>query len=200
MKYFAGVIFVLLAFIASFSSAKAEDAQPLPAPSPDKAQIVFLKPMGGAWGAFASGIVDVKGSDLEVLGVMHGNVKMIAEVAPGEHRFLAASYGGSAGHFLDANVEAGKRYYVVVRFIFGQGFQLRPVRRTGPSDFNATNPDFPHWLSDTKPAEPKAGEVSAFENNKKMLAKALAVAQRQWDARTAEQRAELTLTPDDSLP
>ena len=199
MKNFVSLIFVLLAFMASFGSAKAEDAQPLPAPSPDKAQIVFLKPMGGAWGAFAAGIFDVKGSDTEILGVMHGNAKMTAEVAPGQHRFLAASYT-NVGHFLDANVEAGKRYYVVVRFIFGQGFQLRPVRRTGPSDFNATNPDFPHWLSDTKPVEPKAREVSAFGNDKKRIAKSLAAAQRLWDAKTAEQRAELTLTPEDSLP
>ena len=49
-------------------------------------------------------------------------------------------------------------------------------------------------------AEPKAGEVSAFGNDKKRIAKSLAAAQRLWDAKTAEQRAELTLTPDDSLP
>jgi hypothetical protein len=198
MKYFVNVVLVLLALLASSGAASAQDAQSLSPPPADKAQIVFLKPMGGPWGSFSAGIFSLNGADRELLGVMGGNSKLVVEVSPGQHRFMSEMY--SVAHLLDANVEAGKRYYVVVRFIYGNAFQLRPVRRTGPSDFNATAPDFPHWVSDTKISEPKASEMSSFARKKQKIDKAQARAQQVWDGKSAEQRAELTLTPDDSLP
>ena len=52
--------------------------------------------------------------------------------------------------FLDATVEAGHRYYVLARFIYGHGFQLRPLRPSAPAttEFSTANPKFKEWLAD----------------------------------------------------
>ena len=197
MKHLAYAVIFLLALLAVASPAVAQDARSLPAPSADKAQIVFIKPMGGPWGSFDTGIFELKDGDRAVLGVLDGSSKLAVEVSPGEHRFMA--FTGFVAHFLDAKFDAGKRYYVMARFIYGAGFQLRPIRRTGPSDFNATAPDFAHWLSDTKISVADAKRAAWFESKKKRIDKAQANAQKLWDGKTPEQRLELTLSPDDSL-
>jgi hypothetical protein len=42
--------------------------------------------------------------------------------------------------------------------------------------------------------------VNSFASKKHKIDKVQARAQQEWDGKSAEQRAELTLTPDDSLP
>ena len=197
MKHFINTMFVLLAFVASLGAVKAQDARSLPAPSSDKAQIVFLKPMGGPWSGGGTGIFELKDGNRTLMGVLPGNSKLVLEVSPGEHRFM--SFTVKFAHFLDAKVEAGKRYYVLARFIYGSGFQLRPIRRAGSSDYNATTPDFRQWLSDTEIAKPSEKRAKWFERDKEYIDKAQVTAQKSWDRHTAEEHAELMLTPDDSL-
>lgn len=195
MKGFNRAVFSVVAF---FSMVCIASAQALPAPSPDKAQIIFMKPMSGAWGAMNTAIFDAKADGNEQLGVLDGGTKLVVEVSPGEHRFMSATM--SLVHLMDAKVEAGKRYYVVARFIYGNGFQLRPVRRTGPSDFNAQSPEFPKWVSGTKVAAPSAKEVDYFVRKKDKIAKSRAMSEEIWSKKSDSQRAELTLVPEDSLP
>lgn len=193
MNRFFAVVLAVFALILVARPALASDSEP-PA---GQAQIIFLKPMGGAWGAFNTGIFEVKPEGRELLGVLGGNSRIVINVSPGEHRFMA--YTVSFAHFLDANVEAGKRYYVLARFIYGSGFQLRPIRRTGPSDYAATSPDFPGWVSDTRSSDPTAKEISWFERSSVKIDKVQAKAQANWTAKTAAQRLELTLVPADSI-
>ena len=57
-------------------------------------------------------------------------------------------------HYIKADVAAGKRYFVLVRPIHGYGFQMRPLRKHGTTDYNTAAAEFPAWLQDTVRVEP----------------------------------------------
>jgi hypothetical protein len=66
--------------------------------------------------------------------MLGSKVNIVQNVDPGKHLFIAHTV--SFSHFLEADVEAGKRYYVLLRFIYGRGMQLRPIRTSGDSEFS----------------------------------------------------------------
>jgi hypothetical protein len=103
-------------------------------------------------------------------------------------------------HFLDVNVEAGKRYYVLVRFIYSNGFQLRPLRPSGPSDYTVKNEKFPSWISETSFVDKTPESDAFFEKHKEAVAKSQADGWMAWLEKTPVERAELTLNPQDAIP
>jgi hypothetical protein len=103
---------------------------------------------------------------------------------------------------MEANVEAGKRYYVLLRFIYGQGMQLRPLRTSGTSVYSVNSPDFPQWQAITTryvEKTPAADEAFAKDKPNEFLDKAQAKALENWAAHTDAERAELTLNPGDAV-
>ena len=166
-------------------------------PPPDKAQIVFLKPVRGIYGAMPAAIYEVDGDTRKLHGVLNEDARLVVEVAPGKHRFMANMM--AFAHFLDADVEAGKRYFVVTRFIYAQGFQLRPVRPGTASDYDAGQPTFARWLADTSvlPVQPR--QLAWFAKKDAKIAKAQVKGEQAWLRKTDAERAELTLRPGDAL-
>jgi hypothetical protein len=179
----------------AFTKPTAEQA--IPAPAPDKAQIVFIRATGAMIYSFLSILYEV-GPDKDLLiSPMKNKSKVVHEVAPGEHVFL--SHGPIWAHFMKANVEAGKRYYVLVRAVHGRGFQLRPMRKDGTTDYNTSVPQFAEWLRDTERVE--AGEafepyMTKFQKN---LDEVRAKGFEEWKTKTPAQLAELTLNPADGF-
>lgn len=51
------------------------------------------------------------GDSIKLVGIASSGTKIQYEVAPGEHSFVV---GGQSSHYLKANVQAGKSYYVRV--------------------------------------------------------------------------------------
>lgn len=164
------------------------------APSSDKAQIVFLKPanMGGD----PVGIFDVDASGRRYLGGLPRQSRIAVDIAPGRHRFM--SYYGKHAHFLDAEVEPGKRYFVVLRYIYGQGFQLRPIRPSA-AHWTAEHPKFATWLAETSVVKPRKNAERWFVERRPMVQRAQDEAQASWERKSDTQRDELTLRPDDAL-
>jgi len=171
--------------------------QTLAPPPADKAQIVFLEPINAIQGMFPVGVYEVHGSERTLLAQLASHTKSVQLVTPGHHVF--ASNPGGVAHIMEADVAAGKRYYVLMRFIYAQGMQLRPIRPTGPSDFSVANKDFAEWVSITRFVDKTA---AADEHEKKFdtyLVKAQAEAQADWLKKTPAQRAELTLNVGDAI-
>jgi len=160
-------------------------------------QVVFLRPKGGSAGGGRTRVFERGPGGSKELGGFKGESKLVVNVSPGEHRFMANTL--SKVHFLDAKLEAGKRYYVLARFIYGNGFQLRPVRRDG-SDYSAATPDFAQWLQETPTIAPAAVDTAWVEHFTPLTDEAIAHAQKGWDLKNEWQRSELTLRPEDSLP
>jgi len=173
--------------------------QGLPPPPPDKAQVVFLEPINSIQGLVPVGIYEVNDNSRTLLAITGAHSKVAVSFAPGHH-LLMANHSGMIAHYLDANVEAGKRYYVLVRFIYGRGFQLRPLRPSGPSDYTVLHKDFPTWISGTRFVENTRDGNDYFEKIKDTVTKSQAEGWNTWLTKTPEERAELTLGPKDAVP
>src|SRR3954470_17955496 len=123
-------------------------SQVIPAPPADKAQIVFLEPVNKIQGFFPVAIFELDGDARTLLAVTGSMTRTVLNFEPGPHRLMSTNLLTKV-HFLDATVEAGKRYYVLVRFLYNEGFQLRPIRTTAVSDFNMVGADWKEWIANT---------------------------------------------------
>lgn len=171
--------------------------QTVATPPPDKAQIIFIQPFKPVFGeAHLTGLYEVKGEKKEMLGVLASQGRLVKLVEPGQHLFMTHGFGAS---LLRANVEAGKRYYVFSRFVAYVGYQLRPIRKTGPSDYNATIPEFRQWAA--LPLMELTTEGTGLYSRHLMAGvdKSYTYAWESWQRKTDAERAELTLNPDDNL-
>jgi hypothetical protein len=203
------LVLIALAVLASTGvAAKKEKPKPwvaeapnyvLAAPPADQAQIVFVEPINKIQGMFPICILDVTGDQQKLLAMSWWKGKTVALLPAGKHLLYAPS------HIMEANVEAGKRYYVLLRFIYAQGFQLRPIRTSGTSPYRTTSPDFQKWLKETRWVEktPEAdlvcGESTADAATAAATANGVQNAQNNWQAKTAAEAAELTLNPEDAV-
>ncbi|HSI37831.1 MAG TPA: hypothetical protein VK946_02045 [Methylotenera sp.] len=172
--------------------------QNLPPPPQDRAQIVFLEPINSIQGMFPVGIFEINDNNRTLLATTGAHSKVALLFTPGRH-ILMANQPGIAAHFLDANVEAGKRYYVLLRFIYANGFQMRPLRSSGPSDYAITNKDFPRWISETRFVDKTTDSDAFFEKYNEAVIKSQTSGWKTWLAKTPQQRAELTLNLEDAI-
>lgn len=123
--------------------------------------------------------------------------KLVVEMEPGKHLFMA--HTGAMTHFMTADVAAGQRYYVLVRFIYGMGFQLRPIRNGGASDYSSLNPDFQEWVRDTAIAPSSSQRANRYVRQEEKVAKHREAGWQAWLRKTDAERAELGLNEDDSF-
>ncbi|MEA3195070.1 MAG: hypothetical protein QOD26_3403 [Betaproteobacteria bacterium] len=198
LRFVASSAFLLLAACVTPAPplfAPAAD-QTTPPPPADKAQIVFLSP--GNLFSMLGHVYEVKGGQKELLGTVGPKTKMVVSVVPGNHLFMSNSVG--FGHFLDANVDAGKRYYVLMRYVHGRGLQLRPIRNEGGDpEFATGNPKFREWLTETQIVTKTAETDGWLEKYKSFADDAQTRGWKEWQEKRPDQRAELTLNREDSV-
>ncbi|RRS02888.1 hypothetical protein EIP75_18185 [Aquabacterium soli] len=198
---FAAALLTLLAGCATeppkpfFTVSQVQQVAP---PPPDQAQLVLLEPINSIQGMIPVGIFSVKDDTASLIATTGARSKAVINLPPGRH-MLMANQGMGVAHFLDANVEAGKRYYVLVRFIYANGFQLRPIRLTDESDYSVKNKNFPLWLQDTNLVTSTEESSLYFSKYKENVDKGQASGWKNWLAKTPSERAELTLNPQDAI-
>lgn len=180
---------------APFAVAAPEAA--LPPPPAGMAQIVFVMPKNLFVDTAYVGLYDIHGPENTLMAMVPSHGKTVQLVTPGHHQFFSAF--GAQNHLMDADVVAGKRYYVLMRFIYAGGFQLRPIRTSGPSDYSAKNKDFASWVSSTHFVDKTAEADAWYANHRQYVNEALAAAQVVWGKKSAEQHAELTLNANDAF-
>jgi hypothetical protein len=172
----------------------------LAAPPADQAQIVFVEPINKIPGLCPDAIYEIAGDQrTQMLAVSWWKGKTVALFPPGKHLLFATP--GGLGHVMEANVEAGKRYYVLLRFIYANGFQMRPLRTSGTSEYRTTSPDFAKWIKETRWVEktPDAEPFFAAERVQAAMNTGQQTAMNNWQAKTAAEAAELTLNPEDAV-
>jgi len=169
----------------------------IPAPPADQAQIVFLEPINKIQGMFPAGIYVIEGDQRRLVNVTSWKSKSVANLPPGKHMLLSSH----VGHLMEANVEAGKRYYVLMRFIYANGLQLRPIRPSGTSEYRVNGPHFPKWIKQTERFVQMTPEADAyFGTFGSAVDQALQKARENWQAKTPAEIAELTLNVEDAVP
>lgn len=89
-------------------------------PDEEHAVITFLRPSGEGL-SIRLAIWD----DKQLVGVLNARSAVQYKATPGEHIFI-----GLAGttFYLKSNLEAGKKYYVLVRPMSYRGFELDPIK------------------------------------------------------------------------
>jgi hypothetical protein len=175
----------------------AASDQTLPPPPADRAQVVFLHPGGGLIALFGH-VFELNGEQRQYIGTLGAKTKLVYPVAPGHHVFMSNSVG--FGHILEADLEPGKRYYVLLRYVHGRGQQLRPIRNAGGDpQFTTGNPQFRPWLAESQVIHPTA-EAEAWQTQYKSFHDdAYARGWKEWQEKRPDQRAELTVNREDSV-
>ncbi len=200
MMRFVLCVLALLAFVAPGQArdfVKVSATQSVPAPEPDKAQLIFLRPSSNPIFALYTMLSEVTPDGDRFISAIGTGSKVVYSTAPGRKMFV--SNDGMRVHFMDADLEAGQRYYVLVRPVYGNGYQLRPIRREAGSDYSMANPDFKQWVTKTKRVEALGSEVPMPPRALPQLAKARAIGWTEWEAKTPAEHAELTLERADAV-
>lgn len=198
LRVLLAVVFsiIIVGCAAPFVFNQPAKSNSIPDVESGKAQVVFLRPSNGVMGAFAAIVFDVtKGGD-EIIGVAPAESKFVVNLEPGTHRLFSTN--GLQGHMMDMNVVSGKRYYVLVRPIYGNGFQLTPLKHDATLDLSQVSAEFPLWKSKTKMVETSEGANQWYVKFKDNISKAKEKAVAEWNEKNDSQRAQLTLTPEDA--
>jgi len=127
------------------------------------------------------------------LGLIANKRKFVLDLPPGDHVLMIGKM--PLCDFLQVSVLPDKRYYAVVVSRWPDGTTLRPVRHQGEGYLYGTK-EFLGLLEYTTIAG-RAPESMIKEESEK--AEAVYPAKwAQWSAKTAEQKAALTIRPEDS--
>ena len=97
-----------------------------PQPAADKAVVVFMQPSSQA-GGVASSLFELRRDGDRFVGILRYQQKVAYVAEPGRTRFMVVSRGAE---FMDAELEAGKTYYVLLspQTAGTVWFSLRPIR------------------------------------------------------------------------
>jgi hypothetical protein len=128
--------------------------------SQDESAIIFFRPsiFGGA---IMAPIAEYDDNKLKFVGILSGNSKIFYKTTSGIHHFVV---GGESSELLEANLDAGKTYYVAVRPSMGFAkarFKFYPIGDGAPSiesaefkkeiegcSWLANTPDSEKWFHD----------------------------------------------------
>ena len=188
-SFFAALL--LLAGPAHAAKADAESA--ISDVKPGQAQIVFLRrtTVNALVGTI---LYDVTSGEPKAMGKIGNNRKLIVDIAPGEYLFMVGNNG--IQDFMPTTVLADKRYYVVVNAVWPAWFSMRPVRHKD-SEFLYGSEQVTTMVEKTKLAKPYVDDADAKEKEK--ILGYYKTSWEAWQGKNAEQRAVLTLRPEDSL-
>lgn len=167
-----------------------------PAPQPGKALVVFMRPSSFG-GAIQSSVYDTRGDDNDFIGVVSARTKLAYQAFPGHHLFMVVA---EYSDFMNADLVAGKTYYVLVRprpGIWKARFSLIPIHRDPGAKYSSASVAFRRWQSATSYVVPKPAAMRWYATHKDDITAKQAAYLAKWHRASAQQRAQLTLHPDD---
>ncbi|MEO5688914.1 MAG: hypothetical protein ABIR54_16275 [Burkholderiaceae bacterium] len=165
-------------------------------PPRDMAQIVFFAPGDLPAANDANALFELDGDRRMLIAALAGHGEALVDVQPGHHVFMAC---GREAFLLEANVEAGARYYVLMRAVGRQGLQPLPMRMTEDAEISNRNPASGQWLIDTGLVDLTPAAGVWFTTRSARIAAAQSAAQAAWQRKSAAGRAALTLQPEDAV-
>src|SRR5690348_12397408 len=110
-----------------------------PAPEEGKALVVFMRPSMLGF-AIQSSVYDTHGAGNEFIGIVSAKTKVAYQAAPGNHLFMVI---GENADFMNADLQAGKTYYVLVSPRMGAWkarFSLLPIHDDASAKYNTQSP------------------------------------------------------------
>jgi hypothetical protein len=167
-----------------------------PQPSADKALVIFMRPSRYGGGIQAS-VYDTRGASNEFIGIVSAKTKIAYQAGPGTHLFMVV---GENADFMNANLEAGKTYYVLVSPRMGMWkarFSLLPIHDDVNAKYSLKSPDFAQWEQATDFVQTSPAATAWYNAHAADITAKQADYLQKWNAASAEQKAELTLHAND---
>jgi hypothetical protein len=198
MKLLSALFVPALLVLSSCASTRMQVAtqQGLVPAVPGKAQIVFLR-SSSAGSAFQSSVYDVTSGNPFFIGIVANNTRVSHLTDPGKRTFMVVS---EAADFMQAELSEGRTYYSIVTPQTGAWkahFSLHPIKKDPAGKFSTASPDFAGWLANTRLVEnTPESEQWARDNNKDVQEKYHEYWPK-WLGKTAEEKEQLTLRPED---
>ncbi len=178
--------------MAAAAQASKPDKSATPAIKAGQAQLVILRD-SVVNARKATYVYETTSGEPRFVGIISNHHKLVLDLAPGEHVFMIGNL--PLCDFLKATVRADKRYYTMVVSRWPEGFSLRPVRHGGDG-YTYENEEFKKALQTTT----LAGRApdSVIKEEMKNAQESYKAKWEQWQNKVPEQRAVLTLQPEDS--
>ncbi|KGI76615.1 hypothetical protein LF63_0114965 [Oleiagrimonas soli] len=169
-----------------------------PTPAPGKALVVFMRPSSFG-GAIQSSVYDTGKQGDDFIGIVSAKTKLAYQADPGTHLFMVVAENGD---FMNATLDAGKTYYVLVAprmGVFKARFSLLPIHNDPAAKYSLQSERFQSWQHETSfviktPAADQWYTAHEADVNAKQ-----AKYMQKWNRASAEQKAELTLHAADGL-
>lgn len=191
------LLFALAGCVSSplMTEVASQETRP---PAPDKVKIVFMRPSPTGGGVLYD-LFDVVDGQLNFVGELARQTKMVYETTPGQKVFMASS--PRAADFMLGNLSGGKIYYAILRPHFGTGGVIpRPIKvNANDREESMSSPDFASWVKDTKLMAPNAEAKAWFNQEKGRFQDAYKDYWSRFQRKTPEEKAERTLNPQDGV-
>ena len=172
------------------------EVEPFTPPTRDMAQIVFLSPADVPAQVDANALYNLDGGRRILIAVLAGHTGSFQQMTPGHHVFMTF---GRRGHLLEANVEGGCRYYVLLRADGTADLVPLPVRMTEDAEITNRSPASGQWILDSTMVEKTPSADVFFARKSAQVDAAQADALAAWGRKTPQARASMTLDPADAV-
>lgn len=184
------------AFARKVLAFHADNQQPVP--EEGKALVVFMR-ASFVGSAISASVYDAPDSDTHFIGVVQNKQKIAYQATPGPHRFMVIAENAD---FMDANLEAGKTYYVLISPRMGvwkARFSLFPIHQDSADEYNLKSADFREWQAKTYFIVTAPDGQAWYEDNKDSVAEKKADYLKKWNVMLPADKAELTLNAGDGV-
>ena len=190
-----------LLLVSSFAVAKetgkhAENQTPTP--EEGKALVIFLRSTF-VGSAISASVYDAPDGETKFIGIIQNKQRVAYQADPGQHRFMVIAENAD---FVDATLEAGKTYYVLVSPRMGvwkARFSLFPIHSDAAAEHNVHSADFKKWMSSTQLVEVTDKNIAWYEKTKANIEEKKADYLKKWNAMLPADKAELTIKAEDGV-
>lgn len=202
MKQIIALFLVLASLLVSGCVSTSEhmtrSVAPAPSPTPGKALVVFMRPSNYGGGIQAS-VYEASQPKEEFIGIVSANTKVAFQADPGEHLFMVI---GENADFMNATLEAGKTYHVLVSPRMGvwkARFSLLPIHNDAAAKYSLKSTEFKKWESGTHFVEKSPAAEAWYRENAESVAAKRADYMEKWKQSSPIQQQELTLLASDGI-
>ncbi len=190
---FASVLLIFMLFFGCAGSSRymkdVADSEASYIPGADQSVILFLRPTTFGY-AVQSPIFDVTTDENKLIGIVSAKKKVAYITKPGKHLFMVT---GEAADFMQADLEPGKTYYVLISPIVGWKvyFLLCAIHK------NVNQEKLEKWKNTCKYTEVTEVTHQWAEKNSRSIQAKRARCLPVWEAKP--ESGKPTLFPDDGF-
>lgn len=165
---------------------------------PSESQVVFFR-SSFVGSAISSSIYEVKGEDVQFLGVLNNGNKIAIKTSTGKHLFMVVS---EAADFMNADLAGGKTYYSIVTPRMGAWkarFSMWPVSTDATSEFNSTDGKLEKWMAGTTLVTTSDAARAWYQKNRVSVESKMREYLPVWNQKSAGDKEKRRLKPEDGM-